>query len=633
MSGVPHANDGSVPWDVFVSHSHADEARAAAIASALTEAGMRVFRAIGALDPFTSISDSVLRALRNSRVLLACYSAGYPTRSACQYEFATAYLTGQAEGDPLRRVLAVNLERTVDHIEPRHLRDVLLPPIQSIPGSLADVVKAVAGRVAAIPGVMGEVRERPPQWVTGTAVHPPNEFVGRWRELWWLHSALHPHVGPLTSQPTAPVVVVHGPIGIGKTALAAQYVRRFGAAFPGGIVWRSAHQPAPASPGAQRECLWVLDDADGDPEQVADHLPSDPGTPCLVLTRDPRLARLGNALALDDLDGHESAQLFTAHGLTADSVALRRITDATAGSPELRSRVAELAATSGIDVALTTLHRPVSPLLAPLAERLARAMHAVGDTGWDLLRVLAAAAPTAVSILHIADILGSLHGTDRLREFAPVQHTVTELLAHGVVPARPDAVELKLAASVVLALRQLDADPYRADAVRARTIQTLIQPRTTGPSVPARRAGSSWNDEQARAAHQIRSELIHRVTGNPLADGEGSLRDALSSLHELLKTARSVYGNLPPGSLHKAPSGADLSTLVNHLINDVLRSRLTHWHVELAAHEDVRPDGVSRIEHERRWPHNRKLREELLLIHREALDIADQLALIADETG
>lgn len=632
MSGVRDGEATAPVWDVFVSHSHTDEERAAIIASALSEAGMQVFRAIGALDPFTSISDSVLRALHNSRVLLACYSADYPTRSACQYEFATAYLSGQAEGDPLRRVLAVNLERTVDHIEPRHLRDVLLPPIPPRPTSLADLVHAVADRVATTPEVMGEVPDRPPRWLTGGAVHPPNDFVGRWRELWWLHSALHPHVGPLTSQPTAPVVVVHGPIGIGKTALAAQYVRRFGAAFPGGIVWQSALGPAPTSPRAQRDCLWILDDAAGNPEQVAPRLPPQPGVPCLVLTRDPRLAKLGNALTLDDLDADESALMLAAHGLTADPAGLQRIIDATTGSPELRSQVAELAKNSGTDVALTALHRPVSPLLAPLTERLSRVTHTVGDTGWDTLRVLAAAAPTAVAILHIVDILGSLHGTDRLHEFAPVQQVVTALLARGLIPARTDAVNLKLAPSIVLALRQLDADPHRADVVRARTIQALIQAPLSGPPVPARRVGSC-TDEQARAAHRIRSELLHRVTGNPLADGEGSLREALSSLHELLRITRNAYGSIPPGDLHRSPSGAELSTLVNRLINEVLRRRLTHWHIELAAYEDQRPDGVSRIEHERLWTHNHKLREELLVIHQEALDIASELALITDDSS
>lgn len=52
-------------WDVFVSHSHTDEATAGTTAPA--ESGMRVFRAVGSIDAFTSISGSVMNALRHSR--------------------------------------------------------------------------------------------------------------------------------------------------------------------------------------------------------------------------------------------------------------------------------------------------------------------------------------------------------------------------------------------------------------------------------------------------------------------------------------------------------------------------------------------------------------------------------------
>jgi hypothetical protein len=635
MNAIPIAEEGAKEetaiWDVFVSHSHTDETRAAAIAAALSEAGLRVFRAIGAIDPFTSISDSVLRALRNSRLLLACYSADYPTRSACQYEFAAAYLAGQAEGDPLRRVVAINFERTPDHIEPRHLRDSLLPSIGSAPSpaSLAEVATAVASRIASTPRIIGEVPDRPARWIDGAAIHPPNHFVGRWRELWWLHSALHPNVGPLTSQPTIPVAVIHGPVGIGKTALAAQYVRRFGAAFPGGIVWRSGRSAA-SLPDAGSASLWVFDDVEGAEDQIAARMPSDLGTPCLVLTRDSALTRLGNALTIDDLSSDESAQLITSHRV-ADPVRAQQITAATAGSPELRGRVAELTAGQGFDLAIAALHRSNSPLLAPLADRLRQALSAVTETESDVLRVLAAVTPAAISILHIADIVGSLLGTDRLREFAAVQRAVASLVSRGIVRSHPGAVELHLANGIALALREIDPDPYRADLVRAQTVQTVMSARSAEPSLPHQRA-TTGNPEQVQAAHLIRTELLHRVTGNPLPDNAGSLREALSSLYHLLKTVRTVYSTLSPRSLHTTPSGVDLGDIVRYLIEDVLRDKLTRWHNDLGAHEDIRPAGVSRIEHERQWPHNEGLREDLLAIHRASTVIAEQLALVIEDS-
>jgi hypothetical protein len=33
-----------------------------------------------------------------------------------------------------------------------------------------------------------------------------------------------------------------------------------------------------------------------------------------------------------------------------------------------------------------------------------------------------------------------------------------------------------------------------------------------------------------------------------------------------------------------------------------LRSKLAHWHIELAAHEEIRPPDIHRIYHERQWP-------------------------------
>lgn len=244
-------------------------------------------------------------------------SADYPTRFACQHEFATAYLAGHAEGDPLRRVIAINLERTLDHIEPKHLRDALLPTVPTNPPALSAVADAVTERVATIETVIGEVADRPPRWRDSRPVHPPSPFVGRWRELWWLHSALHPHVGRLTSPPTPPIAVVHGLGGISKTALAAEYVRRFGSAFLGGILWRSAGNSAASTTTRQapRRSLWIVDDAQGRAEDIASWLPPDPETPCLVLTRDPRLAKLGTALGLADLTTAESGQLAAAHGL------------------------------------------------------------------------------------------------------------------------------------------------------------------------------------------------------------------------------------------------------------------------------------------------------------------------------
>lgn len=610
-------------WDVFVSHSHADEIVAAELSSALTAAGLRVFRAVGAIATFTSISERVLDELRSSRVLLACYSADYPRRSACQFEFATAYLAGQAEGDPLSRVMAINLEPDFEHVEPRDLRDVLLPTISS-GRPLSSVVQAIVDRVSTIDGVIGDAATMPTHWLS-RPTHPPTSFVGRWRELWWLHSALQPQTGPLTSPPGTPIAVIHGPGGIGKTALAAEYVRRFGSAFPGGVLWRTASMDPTSPPRPDR--LWVIDDVEGEPKKVIDLLPSDPRTPCLLLTRDPRLARLGNPLALSDLTIEDSAQLIATRVGGHNVNTITAIIEATAGSPELRARVAESVEDIGVDPSLNRLHQLSDELLNPIREWLAPELRAAGHTEWDVLRVLAAAAPAAVPILRVADILAAVAGTDRVTEIVPVQQAVTRLVSRGVIPGTATAIELCLPRATVLALRGLDTSPHRTELMRAETIRVLTSESAAPTHEPTYRR-YSYSDEEQRAAHRIQTELLNRISGRPLADNECSLREALDSLHALIGVVRTTHGAVHPAALHTGPDATSLDNLVNRLINGVLRPRLTYWHVELGAHEDLRPSNVSRIDHERSWVHHKDLRDTLLTIHRQSLEIARQLSSI-----
>lgn len=632
-SGTESSDAAHAEWDVFVSHSHTDEMAATHIATALAEAGLSVFRAIGSLDAFTSISDVVMRALRSSKILLACYSAHYLTRPACQHEFATAYLAGQAEGNPLGRVAAVNLEHSPDHVQPRQLRDILLPGLST--SGTAALVEAVAGRVAAAPGPMGDIPDRQPRWLGTRPVHPPSAFAGRWSELWWLHSALHPHLGPLTSAPSTPIVVVHGAGGTGKTALAAAYVRRFGAVYPGGIFWASAHGPGSGEPPPRPDCLWVVDDAAGDIESVRALLPRDPHTPCLLLTRDGQLSTLGNSMRLGDLTADDSALLVATHApsIAGSEAALADIADITAftaGSPALRARVAGLADTLGTGNALNRLHGLSPSLLRPVEQWLAPELAAIDECAWDVLRALTAASPTSLSILRIADILAAVRGSDRISEVVAVQRAASDLLARGVLPGMPDDVELTLPHAVALAARRLDRDATRAEQVRAATLRTHTRPdRIEDTSRAIAVPGHPYDDEQRRAAYRIQTELVHRITGHPLDADQGSLREALNSLHTLLEITRTTQGAVHPAAFHDPPAATRrLDDIADHLINDILRNTLTRWHVRLSAHEDMRPPGISRIAHERNWSEHDQLRQELTDLHARALAVAAELGTI-----
>jgi len=591
-------------WDVFVSHCHADEAAAAALTGALSSAGLRVFRAVGGVDTFDSISAAVLGALRDSTVLVACYSAEYPTRPACQHEFAVAYLAGAAEGYPLGRALAVNLARSLDHVQPRQLRDALLPAGPLTEARLGPVVDAVVARVGALRGPIGEVAATPPRWLGGR-VDPPAEFVGRWRELWALHSALHPDVAPLTSRPGSPLVVVHGPMGIGKTALAAEYVRLLGPAFPGGIVWGPTGSAARdrATDGAT---LWVVDDVAGEPAEVAARLPA-PGTPCLVLTRDPRLAALGTPLPLDDLTAADAALSPSMRPAWAN-----RLHEATLGSPRLRHRLAELAATSGIDDALLRLHAPTGELLRPLADHLRQEL-ATDPRVWDAARVLAAASPTPLTLPDMADAVATANGTDRTTELLAVRAAVTALQTRGFLAGPADAVAHQLPAALTLALRHADPAPERAEQLRATTLRTLAtrhapawlpQPQPTTNDDPAVRA----------AARRLRIELTSRITTHPLPENQGSLHRALRSLYQLTKLTREIQAALPP-----SPTTQPLDDLATHLREDLLRPLLTRWHPHLPKNTN-----------EETWPHHEELRKALAALPPKTQEIANSLRALED---
>jgi hypothetical protein len=95
-------------FDVFLSYTWADREAVTALAGALVEAHLRVFTDNPEIQTFDRITTRITGALASSKVLLAYYSATYPTRRACQWELTAAYLAAQRAGDPSQRVLVVN---------------------------------------------------------------------------------------------------------------------------------------------------------------------------------------------------------------------------------------------------------------------------------------------------------------------------------------------------------------------------------------------------------------------------------------------------------------------------------------------------------------------------------------------
>ena len=113
----------AVEYDVFLSHAWADGERPRQIADALTKAGKRVWFDADEINDFVRITRAVTEGLAKSKALVAYYSKTYPLRRACQRELTAAFLAGQTEGDPRRRVLVINPEKGAGHIHPIELRD------------------------------------------------------------------------------------------------------------------------------------------------------------------------------------------------------------------------------------------------------------------------------------------------------------------------------------------------------------------------------------------------------------------------------------------------------------------------------------------------------------------------------
>jgi len=145
--------------------------------------------------------------------------------------------------------------------------------------------------------------------------------------------------------------------------------------------------------------------------------------------------------------------------------------------------------------------------------------------------------------------------------------------------------------------------------------------------------GGSWlpDDAERQAAWEMYVELATRVTVQPLAPGDGLLREAFSSYYSLFGTTRGILREHGPRVARPA-SGGDLSFgyLALAVVNAVLRPLLARWHPELLAYEQQRPPTVSVTAWERAWEHADVVRQELEGTRRVLLDYADLLATAAD---
>lgn len=249
--------------DVFLSYARgARGAAAEALQDALAAAGVSVFRDEHSIPVGAPFPGHLADAVCDARVVVVFADPAYFQRFWCVAEFMLAVApyrvapTDRASTEHLVFALGEGVEDVLVHLPPPAAQvswpgagdtDTLAAMVRE---RLANVEVAVGERLR---GVHDEAVERLRK---GGAVPPPagagaadqaaairhvydlpetrgSGFVGRDAELWLLSHELTTRRA--LGRPGS--LLVEGADGLGKTQLAAEFVWRYGAGYPGGIVW------------------------------------------------------------------------------------------------------------------------------------------------------------------------------------------------------------------------------------------------------------------------------------------------------------------------------------------------------------------------------------------------------------
>jgi tetratricopeptide (TPR) repeat protein len=158
---------------------------------------------------------------------------------------SAALLAGETFEGSIERIIVINPAATSTHIHPIELRDVRFHSVpDKIHDSLAwnEIARKIAEHVRGLDSPLGgQIIRKRPRW-HGPPAQGTSRFVGRWNEVWALHSGLLAEDFSMTSGGgTTPLgcVFIRGIGGVGKTQLAIQYARQCAGAWPGGVYWLS----------------------------------------------------------------------------------------------------------------------------------------------------------------------------------------------------------------------------------------------------------------------------------------------------------------------------------------------------------------------------------------------------------
>jgi len=220
-------------YDLYISYHRNDCVSVDALVKALRGEGLNIYIDHFEVEGVAPIQSSIERGLSQAKALLAWYSMDYPQSRACQWELTAGLIASEAETAPVKRLLVISPEPSLAPFQPQQLRDLLY---LCFDGDYTELARQIAEAIRPIEGTLGALRQqRKPHWHGNYHGFGSNRFVGRYSELWDIHSSLSANLSP--QRQARELVQVRGGSGVGKSLLVTEYALRFGSRWSGGIFW------------------------------------------------------------------------------------------------------------------------------------------------------------------------------------------------------------------------------------------------------------------------------------------------------------------------------------------------------------------------------------------------------------